>query len=148
MLDIFQVGKPHSRFLEMWFEAYNTFDSTHRGANSVLMAHKLSLIFPHLINVEPSAFTHPMFNMNDYMYGPKPYDYTKNYAVHIYCDSWYFIPSNEEELKGLNCTIGNIMRHVLYGSPKLLDTKNAKNGYIYDQEDILHKWCRVRTDDK
>ena len=106
-----------------------------------MMAHRLANIYPHLIHVEKTAFTNPYYKMNSQMYGPKYYNYSNNYSVHVYCEKFFFIPSNEDELRGYNCTLGNIMRHVLYGSPQLLDFEHVRNGY---QKNIkVSQWCAV-----
>ena len=123
-----QVGKENGTFINLWMESYNTYTNTCWGCNSVLMANKLAIRYPHLVHIALKSLVNPNYNQNDQMYGSKYYNYTSNYAVHIFSEHHYFIPSNEEELKGYNCTLGRIMRHVLYGKSDLLDTKNVRNG--------------------
>ena len=108
-------------------ETYNTYTNTRLGCNSVLI-NKLAIRYPHLVHIALKSLVYPTYNQNDQMYGSKYYNYTSNYAVHIFRRDHYFIPSNEEDLKGYNCTLGRIMRYVLYGKSDLLDTKNVRNG--------------------
>ena len=128
------MGKPNAKFVELWLESYKTFHSDCLGCNSVLMTHKLAEIFPHHIHVEATSFTNPTWMDMPAMYGTKLYNYTNNYAIHMYGEKNYFIPENEEELAGYNCTLGKVMRHVLYGSPKLLDTVHIKNGMKHNEK--------------
>ena len=104
--------------MEIWIESYGTYHPKHWSQNSVLMANRLATIFPHLIHIEPESFNHPTWQHPDQFYR-KHYDYTNNYSVHIYWKETNFIPSDEEELQGYDCTLGDVMRQVLYGSPKL-----------------------------
>ena len=118
----------NGQFINMYLEAYKSFDDTCWMCNSVKNANKLARVFPHLIHVENTTFNRPGFKEGDAMYGDKYYNYTANYCIHMYGEYKYVIPSNEEELRGYNCTLGRVMRHVLYGSPQLLDTRNVTNG--------------------
>ena len=94
------------------------------------MAAKLAEAFPHLIHIEETSFIQPDYHHHDQMYGDKYYDYSNNYCVHLYSEKNFFIPANEEELQGYNCTLGRIMRDVLYGDPQLRDTVNVRNGLL------------------
>ena len=128
---LFQVGMANAKFLDIWMDSYKTFNSNCWGCNSVTMAHRLAEIFPHNIYVEETAFTNPTYSNDKAMYGSAVYNYTKNYSIHIYnhFDN-HFIPSNEEELRGYNCTLGRVMRDVLYGSPELLDKEHVRIGLL------------------
>ena len=124
----FQVGMANGQFINMYLEAYRTFDSNCWPCNSVINANYIALVFPHLIQVEDSTFNRPGMQEGHAMYGETYYNYTTNYCIHMYGENKYMIPSNEKELRGYNCTLGRVMRHVLYGSPQLLDTRNVTNG--------------------
>ena len=114
--------------LDIYIQSYETFNNECWGCNSVHMLYKLASIFPHLIRIEPRAFNYPHpATINDILYGTTPYNYSDNYSIHIWGEGYYFIPTNEEELRGYNCTMGNVMREVLYGGPKLLDEVNVRN---------------------
>ena len=125
------MGTSNAKFLEIWMDSYRNFRNSCWGCNSVLMASKLAELFPHHIHVELKSFTHPTYSAFNAMYGTKVYNFTNNYSIHIYNHyKQHVIPSNEEELRGYNCTLGNVMRYVLYGCPDLLETENVWNGYI------------------
>ena len=95
------------------------------------MPDRLAAAFPHHIHVEESAFTHPTYQAEQQMYGTQFYNYTNNYSIHLYIQAkQHFIPGNEEELRGYNCTLGRVMRDVLYGSPQLLDSEHVKVGIL------------------
>ena len=112
-------------------DSYKTFDNKCWGCNSVVMANKLAAAFPHHIHVEETSFTHPTYQTDQQMYGTTFYNYTNNYSVHIYNQKKnHFIPGNEEELRGYNCTLGRVMRYVLYGNPQLLDSEHVKIGML------------------
>ena len=108
-------------------ESYGTYNPAHWSHNSVLMCHRLAAIFPHLVHIEPESFNHPTWQHPEQFYR-EHYNYTNNYSVHIYWRDSHFIPSNEEELEGYNCTLGDVMRYVLYGKPQLRSNVTT-NGY-------------------
>ena len=63
------------------------------------------------------------------MYGRKVYNYRDNYSIHPYnTHNTHYIPSNEQEVRGYNCTLGRVMRLVLYGNPRLIDKHNVTYG--------------------
>ena len=112
-------------------DSYKSFDGKCWGCNSVVNANKLAAIFPHHVRIEETSLIHPTFQNDAAMYGSKVYNYSNNYSVHIYNQFQnHFIPQNEKELEGYNCTLGRIMRHVLYGNPELIDKIHVRNGFL------------------
>ena len=114
------------------------------------MANKLSLTYPHLVHIEAESFTHPTFKESGYLYF-KHYNYTNNYSIHLYYKSNHYFPHNESELAGYDCTVGDVMREVLYGSPHLRSTRKWKGDFIvaplYKKDKRkVHKrsWCHMR----
>ena len=118
MISTCQVAAPHSQFVDAWIESYMSYIPNNWSWNSVLMANKLSEIFPHLIHIEETSFNHPIWSHPRQLY-IFHYNYTNNYSVHMFYKDKHYIPRNVDELAGYNCTLGDIMREVLYGNPKL-----------------------------
>ena len=96
------------------------------------MASRLGRLFPHLIHLEEKHFVHPTWGDPEAMYGKKWYNYTLNYSIHPYFWKMHVRPNNEEELEGYNCTLGRVMRLVLYGNPELINTTYVRNGYGFE----------------
>ena len=96
----------------------------------------MSEMFPHLVHIEETSFNHPVMTHVGQLYNRDgEYNFTNNYSIHLYKKQNHFIPTNVEELQGYNCTVGNVMRYVLYGSPAL---RSRKTTYGY-----LHIWNRT-----
>lgn len=123
-----QVGMPGASFLNAWLASYENYNPRVWGGNSVVMALKLAQKYPSDIHVEPGTFTDPNYHHNKDMYA-KHYNFSNNYCIHIFSENRHFIPSTEEELAGYDCTLGDVMRYVLYGSTKLL-SNNTRNGIV------------------
>ena len=51
------------------------------------------------------------------------YDWSHQYATHLYGHRQHVMPANEEELRGYDCGVGDAMRHVLFGDKKLLSNQ-------------------------
>ena len=71
-----------------------------------------------------------LFNSDDEaMYGRTVYNYSNSYSIHPFnTNKNHYIPSDEQEVKGYNCTLGRVMRLVLYGNPELIDKPNVTYG--------------------
>lgn len=121
------MGQPGTTFLNEWIASYSDYNPRRFGKNSVKMAYKLAQQHPNDIHVEPGTFTNPNWQHTDQLYASH-YNFSNNYSIHIYSENRFYIPSTEEELAGYDCTLGDVMRYVLYGSTTLLsnDTRNGK----------------------
>ena len=115
---------------------YEQYRPTEYNLNSNLVASTLAKhkndarSVPYSIDVLPGNFTdpYPPRTHGKYILYCGHYDLQYNYAIHMYKEKEHTVPKDLKELEGYNCTLGNAMRIALYGDPKLLDTKNAKNG--------------------
>ncbi len=112
------------------------------GCNSVKMAHKIAAHYPqHIHVVEKSLMFHQEIDI--YI---RPYNYSRSYSMHIYNQATkHYIPYNEDELKRYNCTLGNAMRQILYGSPELLDKNNTRNGQLRPGEKRGRQGAYIRN---
>ena len=140
---LFQAGEKSSLFIDYWLETYNLYDETKWGENSVVMAHRLAQIFPHLVHVEKTSFNHPTFQRIGELY-LKNYNISANFAIHLYFKLMHYIPESLQELDGYNCTVGLAMRRVLYGTEHLRTQNNITvgkrlNGKAWVQEKLKLK---------
>ena len=127
-LYIYQIGQPDSWFLNAWISSYSTYKPREWGTNSVIMAYTISTRYPDQIHVEPGTFVFPNFVHNLEMYA-RHYKFSDNYCIHIYGESEFYVPQSEAQLAGYDCTLGDVMRYVLYGSSRLR-SNNTRNGIL------------------
>ena len=121
--------------MKIWIESYGTYHPKDWSGNSVLMADRLANIFPHLIHIERESFVHPTWEHPEEFY-KQHYNYTNHYSVHMYWKDRHFIPHDEKELEGYDCTLGDVMRQTLYGSPKLRSNV-ITNGFTKRSETVV-----------
>ena len=108
------LAKRAAAFLRIWLETYHTYSSKEWGAHSTAMPHKLLQLFPHLLHVEETSLIRPNIHEIDLLFQGH-YPWRNNYAMHVWKRRGP-VPQNSAQLKGLNSTLGDIMRHVLYGT--------------------------------
>ena len=122
---MFQVASPNASFINIWIDSYKNYEPHHWSFNSVLTAHNLAAWHKDLVHIEQDSFNHPTWQHEPLLYYHH-YNYTNNYSIHLYFKSLHYIPGNESELAGYDCTVGNAMREVLYDSPKLRSKVKTK----------------------
>ena len=108
------LAKRAPAFLRIWLETYRSYRSNEWAAHSTQMPHKLLQLFPHLLHVEETSLVRPNFNEKDLLFRGH-YPWQNNYAMHVWKKKGP-VPQNSTQLKGLNSTLGDIMRHVLYAT--------------------------------
>lgn len=105
-------------FINKWIDSYSSYDPSHWGFNSVLMATNLSRMYPNLIRVIPHHcvfFPHGLvlFNQN--------YKWSHSYGLHIFKTNRIeeLRKFNFDTVRKLNNTIGAIFRHILFDNKEL-----------------------------
>ena len=111
------LSVPNTQFLCIWFEGYRKYDPKYWGGNSVLMAHALAEIHPNLVHIEENSLLKPGWRHSDLMF-EKHYDWSNNYAMHIWKRRGK-VPDDPAQMDQLNCTLGEVMRYIYYGSKDL-----------------------------
>ena len=123
------LARKGALFLRMWLENYRNYDPSSWGGNSVLFSNSLHKLYPHLVHVEETRLVRPNSRELAYLYGAdnKFYNWTQSYSMHIYGETkGYKLPKTPEQLKGYNNTLGQVMRHIYFGSPDLLPIKGER----------------------
>ena len=113
-----------SFFLTMWLNAYlDDYRIAEWAYNTGKVPFNLARRYPHLVNMESTRLNHPNFDELDKIWGPATFDWQDNYAVHIWYRLWmdrspYFkgVEPDEESVKKLDNTFGQMARTILYGS--------------------------------
>lgn len=108
----FILAKRAAPFLRLWLETYHTYQVSEWSTHSVRIPHQLLQLFPHLLHVEETSLVRPNYReAKQLFYGKYPWE--KNYAIHVWKRRGP-VPKNSSELKGMNSTLGDVMRHILY----------------------------------
>ena len=121
------IARRGAPFLRMWLENYHSYVPGVWGLNSVTFGHRLYELFPHLVHVEREHLLRPTWKETDLIYSThgKYYDWRHSYTFHVSAEGRFKVPENPEQLKGYDNTLGQVMRYIYFGSPKLLPVKGA-----------------------
>ena len=116
------IARKGALFLRLWLENYRNYKPGIWLVNSVLFSNLLQQLYPHLVHVELDRLLGPRYLRLIYMYGieNKFFDWSKSFSIHIFGENQYRVPGTPEQLKGFNCTLGQVMRYIYFGSPNLL----------------------------
>jgi hypothetical protein len=118
------VGRRGAPFLRMMLEAYRSYVGARRemwGYFPTILPHQLADIFPHLVHVEETSIARPNWHREELkqLYVGRSYNWTSNYCVHVWSaldKSWLPpTPRSKAELAVTKSTLGQIMKHALYG---------------------------------
>ena len=112
-------------FLRMWLENYHNYIPRIWGYNSVTVGYQLYKLFPHLVHVEKEHLLRPTWKETDLIYSihNKFYNWSQNYSFHVSGENKFKVPKNPEQLNGYNNTLGQVMRYIYFGNPKLRPIK-------------------------
>lgn len=108
------LGKPGARFLDIWYDSYQSFNDKEWGSHSVIMPFNLKKIFTQTgLHLEINMFKpydriqiHEMYNNH--------YNWTILYGIHLYSRiSKQYL---NERLETFNSSMGEIVRRILYGN--------------------------------
>ena len=121
------LGRQGTPFAQIWLETFRSprLDMRHRGYESVRMAHRLSVLFPHLVHVENSSLAQPNY-LNAHLFYRDYYNWSGNYAIHVMSEKPHRVPKNLIMLAGYDCLLGEVMRFVYFGDSKLRSNNRWK----------------------
>ena len=120
------LGRRGAPFAQIWLETYRSPElCLEYGFESVRKAHNLSVLFPHLVHVEERSLVQPNYLHTELLYRDR-YDWSANYAVHVFGEGKAKVPADGESLKGYDCMLGEVMRLVYFGDSKLLSNDTWK----------------------
>nr|XP_022301292.1 uncharacterized protein LOC111109465 isoform X2 [Crassostrea virginica] len=112
------LAKKQSSFIRRWIESYASYNPKLWGENSVIMAAKLAIQYPTLINVVKHYclfYPHPddYYNQN--------YKWSHSYSLHIYKQGKMdqIQAMNFMSIRKLNNTLGAVFRYILFGNKEM-----------------------------
>ena len=95
-----------------------TFEDRNWGKHSVVFALKLAQQYPDLVRVEERKLQRPNWSEQEWIFGKKIYNLTDNYSMHL-AYRFHNIEHNQDDIKYMNSTAGNVFRYVYYGAMDL-----------------------------
>ena len=115
-----------SFFLYMWMNAYlDDYRIEEWAYNTGKVPFNLARRYPHLVNMEPTRLNRPNYRELSKIWGSSSFNWQENYAVHIWYRLWmrrnpHYKEPDEDNVKTLNSTFGQMARTILYGSPQFI----------------------------
>ncbi|XP_064619665.1 uncharacterized protein LOC135483079 [Lineus longissimus] len=123
------VTKPNATFLQIWHDKYRTFDDSNWGHHSVALPAILAKAHPNLIHTEKDTLNRPNYLERGYLYNKGMFwNWSRNYAIHL----WFRFHNqehNEEDIKDINTTMGQLFRYILYGKMELIKSNEIVTPY-------------------
>ena len=119
------LAEPNSVFIHLWLNSFKSYNPWpwNWAKYAVWTPHVLARQFAEEIHIEETRLQHPTWAQSDQLC-EKLYDWSENYAVHVwkrFCE----VPQTVEEINSLNNTLGEVFRYVYYGSKKLRQTSES-----------------------
>jgi len=109
-------------FIRMLLEQYDSYTGENEGwaYRSVKVTHELAKNFQNYVHIEEKSLQRPGWQELDEIY-IKKYNWTNNYSVHLWIrlqidKNKKLIPNSVNKINCADTTIGEIARHVIYGS--------------------------------
>lgn len=120
------IGARGSPFIRRWMEMYRYFFDACWSCHGVRMALRIMELFPSEISMIPDAtFLAPFYDELDQIFGPKLYDFSENYGIHLWCSAGACRKYLEPMTKPAdmhrylhNTTYGLAVQHALKNSPE------------------------------
>lgn len=109
-------------FLTLWINSYlDDYQVKTWAYNTGMVPYKLWKRYPHLVHVEERSLHRPNYAELDKIYGNDVVNWNDNYSVHLWYRVWqksklYTVEPNEENIKTMNSTFGQIARQIFYGT--------------------------------
>lgn len=113
------VAAPRSKFINIWYDSYKTFNDGQWGSHSVVIPHELAKIYPQYIHVEETGLHRPNFMERDEIY-KMVISFKKKYGIHLWF-RFYNVHHNMNDVKQLNSTYGLLCRMVLFNTTNLIE---------------------------
>ena len=114
------VGRQAAPFARVWLETYRAYDPHSWARHSTHTPHTLHALLPHLAHVEERSLVRPSWRELDAIYRGH-YDWTGNYCLHVYLGERFAVPRSVRQMNVYDCTLGEVMRYIYHGSPRLLN---------------------------
>ncbi|KAL8584479.1 hypothetical protein ACOMHN_016800 [Nucella lapillus] len=114
------ISAPRAKFIEAWYRNYRSYNPKQWGIHSTFLPLILARVYPKMIHNAGYAFIKPdLPGIREIWEGH--YNWTTNHAVHLYYRS--MVEGKQirtdyrlSELLALNSSLGEIARHVFFGS--------------------------------
>ena len=113
------VAEKESLFLRIWLESYrNNYRPLDWDYNCARVTYKLALEKPSLVHIEPRKLTTPDWQDRKQLFYSR-IDWRELYCIHImmHLNFMEYTPTN---IRTMDNTLGEILRFIYYGSPRLL----------------------------
>ena len=115
------ISTPNNTFIKMWKEGYHDFNDKAWAKHSLFLPFTLARNNPELVHVEWDSILRPTWKELNWLYTQgKLWDWSTSYAMHLYY-RFHGMKHNPEDIKTMNTTLGQIFRHVYYGTSKLMN---------------------------
>lgn len=111
-------AKKDASFINKWIDSYSIYDPTQWGLNSVLMATKLSHMYPTLLRV---ISHHCVFFPHGLVLFNQNYKWSHSYGLHIFKTGRIqeLRNYNFHTIRKINNTIGAMFRYILFDNKEL-----------------------------
>ena len=117
------VARPNATFLRLWYDSFKHYVPYSWDYNSATVPYRLYMMRPaarraELLHVEPYRLTTPdWLDRGNLLI--KVIDWRDLYVVHtmLHHESYTFTPEN---VRRLSTTLGEVIRYIYYGSPKII----------------------------
>lgn len=120
------ICSKESLFLTLWANAFlDNYRRTSWAYNTGTVPFYLSRRFPHLISVEETRLNRPNWMELQFIWGNKRYDWSKNYAIHLWYRKWikskYYkgVEPNETNIGLWKGSFGEMARLILFGDENI-----------------------------
>lgn len=108
----------NATFANIWYHEYKTYNPKQWGVHSTILPFRLSKKYPNFIHVEEKTFVKPNAGELKMLF-EQNFNWSKNYAIHLYVRFYKKYKYNSDVIRTLNTTMGSLARHVLFGSKEL-----------------------------
>lgn len=112
------VSRAGSKFINLWYDSYKTFNDRQWNMHSVRKPYLLSQGYPQYIHIEDTSLHRPCYDEVDEIY-KNVISFDNKYGIHLWY-RYYNINHNTEDVKQLNSTYGLLCRMVLYNTTNLM----------------------------
>ena len=123
------MAAPHAPFMKLWWNHLPR-DERIRGWAYAVGIVPTELVARYrgtaLVHVEEKSLHKPNCEHLNQMIGPDIYDWSSNYAMHLWYRRWkqwgaqWYVEPTPENIKKRNTTFGQMARYIYYGSSDLL----------------------------
>jgi hypothetical protein len=124
------MSKANSTFIYLWIDTMlNDYQEDKWAYISGYMPTVLVKRFKNtgIVHTEPSSIHYPNHGEMRYLIGPEPFEWSRNYAVHLWHRIWKQTKhyervkiNNATSIRTMNSTYGQIARKIYYGSPEMI----------------------------